>query len=193
MSRNKISKLSKKEMRNAYKTLKKEVTKRVSTFKKHDRLNYIPKGMIDLPNMKDLDNASMVNKINEMGNFLLNKNSTYSKFMKREREIMENMEEDLNRKFKSYGEYEEFKRFVADMMKRNKKGTIKDDSAAYQNTLELWLQSKRLNLKADKFLKNYNYWLNNVDKLTNAKPIKTNRELKPSDYARQLRLPKIKK
>ena len=53
-------------------------------------------------------------------------------------------------------------------------------------------EADRLNLNPNQFLRNYDYWLNHVEELESAEPIDRANGVKPSDYAKQLGLPKIK-
>ena len=191
MTRFQLGKLSSAKLKSAYNQLKRTVSKRIDVYKKHGRMDVIPKGLHNIENVGDLDASEKISKIGEMSNFLLSGKSTYTKFMESEREELENIEEDLDIKFKSFEEFNDYKRFLRDMYARDKKGW-RASSEQYEDSIDLWLQSRRLNLKASQFLRNRQYWLENVDELKNAKPIKRNTKLYPSDYARQLRLPKVR-
>lgn len=191
MSRYQLGKLTSKKLSSVYNQLKRTVTQRVNVYKKHSRMDVIPKALHKIENVADLDSAEKISKIGEMSNFLLSGKRTYTDFMKAEREEMENIEEDLDIKFKSMQEYNDYKRFLHDMYQRDKKGW-KASSEQYEDAIDLWMQSRRLNLKASQFLRNKDYWMEHLDDLKNAKPIKRGTKLYPSDYARQLRLPKVR-
>ena len=191
MSRYSLTKLSKKKLQSTYSKLKKVVSSRVGTFEKHGAINEVPKAVRKLESVEDLDSAELISKVGEISNFLLGKKSKYSDFMRLEREEREGIEEDLGIKFKNYSEFQDYKRFLNDMYQRDKKGW-KASSEQYEDAIDLFLNSRRLNLKASQFLRNRDYWLEHVDDLKNAKPIKRSSKLYPSDYARQLRLPKVR-
>ena len=191
MSRYSLTKLSKKKLQSTYSKLKKVVSSRVGTFEKHGAINEVPKAVRKLESVEDLDSAELISKVGEISNFLLGKKSKYSDFMRLEREEREGIEEDLGIKFKNYSEFQDYKRFLNDMYQRDKKGW-KASSEQYEDAIDLFSNSRRLNLKASQFLRNRDYWLEHVDDLKNAKPIKRSSKLYPSDYARQLRLPKVR-
>lgn len=192
MSRHKLSKMAPSTLKQAYNTLKKEVSKRVGVYTKHNMKHNIPKNIANMDGVDELDNADLVNKIGEMSNFMLSKKASFTSWMENEKELMHDIEDDLDIKFKSFGEYEEYKRFLNDMYARDKKGW-RANSEQYEDAIDLWLNARRLNLKGSQFLRNRDYWLEHVDDLKNAKPIKRGTKLYPSDYAKQLKLPKIKK
>ena len=191
MTRFQLGKLSSTKLTSAYNQLKRAVSKRVGVYKKHGRMDVIPKGLHKIENVGDLDASEKISKIGEMSNFLLSGKSTYTKFMESEREELENIEEDLDIKFKSFEEFNDYKRFLKDMYQRDKKGW-KASSEQYEDAIDLWLESRRLNLKASQFLRNKDYWMEHLDELKTAKPIKRGSKLYPSDYARKLKLPKVR-
>lgn len=59
------------------------------------------------------------------------------------------------------------------------------------DAIDLFDEAERLNLNPSQFIRNYKYWLAHGEELANAKPI-DRANVKPSDYAKQLGLPKIR-
>lgn len=95
----------------------------------------------------------------------------------------------MARKKRSYNYYQKkYGPFLGAMEKRlGNKFTYDSDRAK-----ALVDEADRLNLSDKQFLRNYEYWLAHVEDLERAEPIDRASGVKPSDYAKQLGLPKIK-
>ena len=95
--------------------------------------------------------------------------------------------EDYDFEFESLEEYQDYKRFLGAMAER----VGENWKYVSGEGMELYAEAKRLNLNPSQFLRNANYWIEHVEELTEAKPL-SRKTIRPSDYARQLKLPKIR-
>ena len=57
--------------------------------------------------------------------------------------------------------------------------------------MDLWVQSRRLNIDTKTILRNWKYWKENVDILKKAKVIEDGNKINAREYAKQLKLPKL--
>lgn len=184
-----LSRASKSTLKGMYSTLKKEVGKRVKTYKKHGATKHLPSNIQNLKGVNNLDADDLAMNIANMSNFLRSNKASYTSFIKNRRENMARLEEMMDYNFESEEDYETYERFMSEMYKRDKVMWKQH----YDTAMELYAQGRRLNLNPMQFLRNYEYWLDadTIEELANAEPIERS-NLKPSDYARALKLPKIR-
>lgn len=179
---------SEKTLRQTYSFLRSRLNSRISTFAKHDALSNIPKKYQQgVKPLKELKTMSEIKKaIGEMQNFMLGDRSTYSGFIKSEKFKKKLFESKMGRKMTNE-EYIQFTNFLRDAQARLKDiwKFVSDDA------IELYDESQRLNLNPMQLIKNFDYWKEHLDQLKNAKPI-NRKNVKPSDYVKQLKLPKIR-
>lgn len=179
----------------AYSTLRAVYNKRASVFRKHDAETALPvnyrSGLPPVAGMSDADKLLAVKDISRwMRN---NPRSTYTGWKRSELDQMESLNDLLrgDYEFTNLEDFRKYGEFMGEMQARY------GDMWKYASSQvrELYFQAERLEVKPEMFQKNYEYWMEHLEELQRAKPIQWKpgaRELKPSDYARQLKLPKIK-
>lgn len=184
-----LSKASKTTLKQMYSMVKKEVGKRVSTYKKHGAEKYLPDDVKKLAGVNSMNSDDLALNITNLSNFLRSPKASYTKYMKERKENMERVEEMIDYNFEDEEDYENYERFLSEMYKRDKVMWKQH----YDEAMELYAQGRRLNLDPMQFVRNYEYWLDSdkIEALSNAEPIERDR-LSPSDYARKLKLPKIR-
>lgn len=190
----KVNKLESAALGSAYTVLRSAFNKRVRTFAKHDAVRALPfqfrKGM---PSARNLSDEEKLRLLKEASAFMRGSRSSYSGWKRSEIEQMESLNESLDGVF-HFNNLEEFRKygeFMGEMQTRA--GTMWGGGESSQ-VRELYFASQRLGIDPNQFLKNYEYWLEHAEKLQKAKPIEWNssgRKVKASDYARQLKLPKM--
>lgn len=181
-----LKELTRGELSKAYRQVVKSVESRVRGFERKGLEDVLPKVVRDIPN------APTPRNISELSNFLLSNKSDVNKYIKHQEELMEAMEErmstdDHDFEFESLEDYTNFRRFLGAMAER----VGENWKYVSGEGVALYAEAKRLNLNPSQFLRNANYWIENADKLEEAKPL-SRKTIRPSDYARQLKLPKIR-
>lgn len=191
MSRYALSQLDDSALKQSYNVLKRTVKARLKTFEKHNALNAISSKYRQMPSVRDLTKTELLNLISDTTNFLGGEKGTYKRYQEQRKRLMEDAQQRLGDsfQFKNDAEYEEYLRFMGAMQERV--GVAVWSNKASGDGEELYAQAKRLNINPMQFVKNYDYWMEHVDKLEKAVPVKS-RNAKPSTYAKQLHLPKIK-
>lgn len=195
MNRYDLAQKSARQLRPLYNKLQRELNKRIASFEKHGKGEAIPKRLkgIETPYGKQ----ELLKTISGISNWMLGKQSTYKGYVGIEKQRKKELEERLSygkgEGFKGYkvkltdAEFEDYKRFMGEMQTRASQMWAR----ASDDAQDLYAQAKRLNLNPKQFLRNYDYWIEHVDDLKEATPINKN-NLHPSDYAKQLNLPKIR-
>lgn len=193
MAAYKVNKLSGSALSAAYTTLKSAFNKRVKVFQKHDAERALPpqfrNGMQSSLGMSD---DEKLQAIKEASAFMRGSRSSYSGWKRSELEQMENLNEMLEGdfEFKSLEDFRKYGEFMGEMQTRL--GEMWKNVSS--QVRELFFASERLGVNSSQFLKNYEYWIEHAEKLQQAKPIEwstSGRKVKASDYARQLKLPKM--
>lgn len=193
MAAYKVNKLSGSALSAAYTTLKSAFNKRVNIFKKHDAERALPvqfrNGMRSSLGMSE---DEKLQAIKEASAFMRGSRSSYSGWKRSELEQMENLNEMLEGdfEFKSLEDFRKYGEFMGEMQTRL--GEMWKNVSS--QVRELFFASERLGVNSSQFLKNYEYWIEHAEKLQQAKPIEwstSGRKVKASDYARQLKLPKM--
>ena len=193
MAAYKVNKLTGSSLSAAYTTLKSAFNKRVKVFQKHDAERALPpqfrKGMRSSIGMSD---EEKLQAIKEASAFMRGSRSSYSGWKRSELEQMESLNELLDGDFK-FNNLEDFRKygdFMGEMQTRL--GEMWKNVSS--QVRELFFASERLGVNSKQFLKNYEYWIAHAEELQKARPIEwdsSGRKVKASDYARQLKLPKM--
>lgn len=170
-----------------YQKLKSNISRTVNVFKKHDKEHKLPEYVTSLKPVNKLNQAELVNEVNRLSNFLMSDMKSYKSYQKRRSEDKERAERNLGYTFKSEADFDEYEKFLHEMYIRDKDNWKQH----YEDAMDLFVQSRRLNLNPKQFQANYEYWLENAEELLNAEPINKSK-VYPSDYARQLKLPKVR-
>lgn len=193
MAAYKVNKLTGSALSAAYTTLKSAFNKRVKVFQKHDAERALPtqfrNGMRSSLGMTE---EEKLQAIKEASAFMRGSRSSYSGWKRSELEQMESLNDMLegDYEFKNLEDFRKYGEFMGEMQTRL--GEMWKNVSS--QVRELYFQSERLGVKSSQFLKNYEYWLEHAEQLQKAKPIEwssSGRSVKASDYARQLKLPKM--
>ena len=188
MSAYQLSKLTNREVNAIYRKVNKRIEKNISTFKKHKVTSKNVEKYVDILNEpKARTRRAKELAILEATIFLKNKNNTYTNWKQTQKERRATVEKSTGIKFANNKEYEDFSRFLSDAYERER-GNLKRH---YDDAMDLWVQSRRLNIDTNTILRNWKYWKENVDSLKNAKVIDSGNKVNAREYAKQLKLPKL--
>ena len=191
MSRYDLVKAKKTDLRKHYSTLKKQLKRNYKEFKANELDYKLSSQMERLKPIKEVAGEDLVSEVNWLANLLKSETSTYEGYLKRKNEDIkrarENLGEDFDKYIKTDADFRDYERFLHEMYIRDKDNW----KAHYDDAMDLFVQARRLNLDENQFLNNYKYWLEHATDLLEATPI-NKEDLKPKDYAMQLRLPKIR-
>lgn len=160
----------------------------MKTFQKHGELEGVPKKIRNMDKPESLE--EMRRNVGRLSGWLLGENSTYAGYQKVQADLVKSFQsKDIN--VDDPNDLKEYGKFMNDMADRFKNVKTYDSDTA----VRMWNESKRLGLNAKQFLKNYEFWSNNIEKLEKVKPIEQepgSRKLKPSDYLRQMGIKSIR-
>lgn len=196
-----LRKLRKPELESVYKNVSRALKRRYKTFEKHGAADAFREdlagGMDQMPGTKN----ELVSEISEALAYMRKPEATYSGYRQKEldrynayRETVEKQIEEgsTRRQFEDLEDFREFGNF----MKYAEMKTSGDWSHASDQAVELYEQAKRLGIDSFQLNKNFEYWREHLDKLSEAEPISWSdkgRKVYASDYARKLGLPSIRK
>lgn len=189
-----VNKLQGKTLDAAYTELRSAFNKRVAVFRKHGAETALPERFrgSGMPSARGLEQSEKLDVLKSAAAFMRGSRSTYTGWKKSEVEQMENLNEALGEdyEFKSLEDFKKYGEFMGEMQARM------GDMWHYASNQvrELYFQADRLGVDPMQFQKNYEFWMEHLDELEKAKPIRKregSRDLKASDYARKLKLPKI--
>lgn len=189
----KVNKLESMALGSAYTILRSAFNKRVKTFAKHDALRALPfQFRSGMPSARNLSDEEKLRLLKEASAFMRGSRSSYSGWKRSEVEQMESLNEMLkgDHEFKNLEDFRQYGEFMGEMQTRL--GEMWKNVSS--QVRELYFQSERLGVSSKQFLKNYEYWLAHSEELQQAKKIEwssSGRKVKASDYARQLKLPKM--
>lgn len=185
-----VGKLSGKQLREAYQTVKRSVNAKVQTFKKNDSERAIPKALRKgLESSRGRSEEELLQDIRNALRWSRGSGESYAKYARLEeakrKKIQERIPEiDLStkQKLERYGD------FINDMMDRYGESNQYVSSQARK----LFAQSKRLNINPESFIRNAAYWIDHAEEIEKADPIgKGGRKIHPAEYARAMKLEKI--
>lgn len=185
-----ISGLSGKELRSAYKSTAAAIRGRSSAFRKAGAESGLPqryrKGVQSISSFES--ESEMRRAVAENLGYLRGKVSTYSGYQETLNERAAQMSAKLGIDFTSNADYKQFGDFMGEMQTRLKSMW----KPASDFVVELYRESKRLNINPMQLMKNYEYWRDHLNDLKEADPIGgRSRELRPSDYIKAAKLEKI--
>lgn len=183
-----LSKMSLKELKSSFKSISHALRERGKTFRKHGE--QAPRYEKGLGSMRGADKLELAERIARAAAYMRGKVSTYRGHeevvedrRKKMQEAMPDMDFSTKEKFKEYGEF-------MDEMTTRYPEHFKHDSNAVR---DIYREAKRLNVDPHTFMKNFKFWATHTEALEEARPIeRTGRPVYPSDYARQLKLGKIR-
>ena len=189
----KVNNLGSIALGSAYTVLRSAFNKRVRTFAKHDSVRALPfQFRSGMPSARNLSDEEKLRLLKEASAFMRGSRSSYSGWKRSEVEQMESLNEMLkgDHEFKNLEDFRQYGEFMGEMQTRL--GEMWKNVSS--QVRELYFQSERLGVSSKQFLKNYEYWLAHSEELQQAKKIEwssSGRKVKASDYARQLKLPKM--
>lgn len=191
MTARELSQLSRSELRGAYQNIRKITNSRVNTFGKHGIRDAVPADLREgLGSAKGKSDAELLQAMRDSMRWMRGKNSTYAGYQQIREDFREKMQESMPDLDLSDDEkMEDFGRFMGDMQERY--GEMWH--AISNQARDIYREAVRLNMDPRALMKNYDYWADHISDLEAADPIRTRSEriLKPSEYARKLGLEKI--
>ena len=196
MSARQINELSDTELRKAYQQTKYTLKSRAVTFEKHGinvaHGTYGRPSSALLPSSKGMDIEEQRQRLKTSLAYMRGRGSTYKGYKQiedeRRRRLQESMPDlDLSSKEK----VDKFGRFIGEMQTRwGEMWKYVSNSAR-----DIYREAMRLNADPRMFMKNYDFWADHIQDLEEAQPIRQragSRGLRPADYARKLKLGKIR-
>lgn len=184
-----LQKMSMKELKSSFKAISHALRERGKTFAKHGE--QAPRYQKGLGSMRGADKMELSERIAKAAAYMRGKASTYRGHeevvedrRKKMQEAMPDMDFSTKKKLKEFGE------FMDEMLTR-----FPDHRQAFpsSNISDIYREAKRLNVDPRTFMKNLSFWETHISDLEKARPIeRTGRPVYPSDYARQLKLGKIR-
>lgn len=210
--------LSGSEARSQYDYLRKVIREREKGFQKAGKQGRFDRtyGIMGPPSLRGLTDQQVKKQLGRMVKQLSGAESTITGVQKAIQETnkrRKNALERLLQKKLSPEEAREYGRFLGDMQQRygDNWKHVSDDFVEMLDTpgfgeavmqdrhdvvvkVNLQTDAEQLGLKAEQFMRNYDYWAAHEKQLREAAPIKSkkDRKLTPSDYIKKLRLPSIK-
>lgn len=160
-----LNRMTNAELREYQSILNKEYKKRLKEFKRGKIEDAIP----DVVKKSKIgkNKAEMKKFIAELSAWMRGKHSTAKGWRKMNRERRKSLEDYLGEPFNSAKEYEDMVKFLGDIQQRAGNNIPPSDVI-----IELYEQSKRLNINIDMVKENFDYWMDNVEELmkTNLSP-----------------------
>ena len=186
-----IASASSAEQREMWGYMRRVLKSRFKTFEKHGLGEAIPRRFRDgVATVRQLEKeGALAREISRALGYLEGKTSTARGYMETPREGTSNLEKAIGHPL-SPKEYADYKSFMDEMATRLKE-TWKHVS---DEALEMIEQSRRLGIGIEQFKKNFDYWVENIQKLQDVDQImtKAGRPAKASTYIRRLEgLPSI--
>ena len=194
MTARELSGLSRAGIREAYQTLRKIANSRIRTFEKHGAADAVPAALRGgLGSSKGRPDADLIQDMRGMLAWMRGKRSTYKGYEETQehfREAMQDAMPDLDLsdkdKFDAYG------RFMGEMQERYKE-MWHDISNIVR---DVYNDLTRLNEDPRQFMKNYDYWADEVERINREKKEQhiggRRRSSKMSTYMRKLKKGKLK-
>lgn len=185
-----IGALTGKELRSAYKSAAASVRGRSAAFKAAGKVSALParyrSGVATLGTFGS--EGEMRKALREALGYLRGDVSTLSGYERVMSERAREVGERLGLDFEDEDDYKSFGDFMGEMQTRLKSMW----KPASDFVVDLYKQSKRLNLDPMQLMKNYEYWRDHLEDLENMDPIQgRSRELRPSDYIKKAKLETI--
>lgn len=195
MTARELSGLSKAGIREAYQTLRKIANSRIRTFEKHGAAEAVPAALRGgLGSSKGRSNDELVQNMRDMLKWIRDdKRSKYKGYVEKQEHFRESMQEalpdlDLSDKEK----LDQYGYFMGDMAERYKE-MWHDISNIVR---DVYRDLTKLNEDPRQFMKNYDYWADEVEKINREKKEKhiggRRRSSKMSTYMRKLKKGKLK-
>lgn len=189
MSASQLSALEGAELRRAFKSVSASLRMRRQAFVKHGSLSGMPekyRGGIRKAGSFDTE-AEMRAYMRQGLAYMRGKVSTYKGYEESRQKRKEHLEKITGHTFSSMAEYNRWGNFMGEMQERLKASWKAVSNLAW----ELYDEADRLNLEPEQLMKNFEYWADHLEDLKEAEPLKRNRNLRPSDYLKALKLENI--
>lgn len=164
MSMSKLMNTKRNDLMSMYSTLNKKRASIVDIFKKHGRESELPSNLTRKKNSNKLSNAELVQEIGNMSNALLsNKYGSYSAWRRDYMRGKRKYADFIGKKKVSDAEYDKYRQFMADMYEMYKNDM--EPSDLYNESNDIYLLSKRLNLNPNQFIDNLEKWSKRLEEL----------------------------
>lgn len=184
-----LMKTKRNTLRSMHSILNKRISSIVKQFKKHGREDELPQSLTK-KRSSNMSNAELVTSIGDMSNILLNsKYESYSKWRARYNKNKADYRKLVGKKRVSDAEYDEYRKWMNDMYEMYK--NIMDPYELYNNSQDLWVTARRLNLDVRQFEDNIEKWSKRMEKLTENIP--DNQIIKGKDLEVDVYLNKLDK
>ena len=174
-----LEKLTGSELRKTYQQVKHALKERAKTFAKHGQEGRM------LPSSRGMSESEIKDRLKTAAAYMRGRRSTYAGAQASAQEQLHQMQSAMpDMGFKTVDDVKKFGKFMNDMEDRYK--NIQYDSMTAK---KLYKEAQRLNVDPQKFMRNFDYWMDHVKDLEKMDPIRQregSRALKPSDYARKI-------
>lgn len=194
MTAREVSHMGHAGIREAYQTLKKITGSRISTFKKHGAGEAVPDWLHSgLQSSRGRTDAELVQDMRKALGWIRGKRSTYKGYEQTQEDFRQKMQESMpdldlsdEDKMKDFGNY------MGEMQER-----YGEMWHAISNTVrDIYRDLTRLNKDPKQFMSNYDYWVNEMERINAEKAAQhiggRRRSTTLSTYMRQLKRGKIK-
>ena len=185
-SRYELMKTNRNELRSEYAVISKRVKGLVNQFSKNNSLDALPSNISNFKtNSNKMTNAELVTALGDMSNFFLNSRyKSYSEYKRVYNEGKERYRNLTGKKRVSNKEYEDYRQYMKDMYERDKANWPND----YDDAMDVYVLSRRLNLDPRQFQDNLSKWqkrLEKMDAMLEAKKLKLKqgKELDIEEYS----------
>ena len=162
-SRYQLMKTNRNELRSMYSTLSKKVSKLVNQFEKNKRAGDLPDELRRFKtNSNKMSNADLVTAIGDYSNFFLtNRYRSYAEYKRQYNEGKQRYKDLIGKSRVSNAEYEDYRRYMKDMYERDKANWPSE----YDDAMDIYVMSRRLNLDPRQFKDNLSKWQKRLEKM----------------------------
>ncbi len=184
-----IKNLPSGSLREAYQNLRKSLASRVNTFRKHDSIKGVPEDLrYGLPSSKGKSDAELVQLMKDPLKWMRKDKSKYSRYAASQDDFREKMQDAMPDMDLSTAEkMDRFGRFMGDMQSRY--GEMWH--AISNQVRDVYRDLTRLNKDPEQFMRNYDYWVEEVEEINRQKAERheggRRRSTKLSTYARKMK------
>ena len=190
MSAPELASLSSKDLRKNYQNIKNIVKSRINTFEKHGIKIPGEVGKKGLQSSRGREDAELLQDMKDALAWMRNKRTTLAGYKELQEDFREKMQQSMpDMDFSTPEKMRDFGEFMGEMQDRYDKMW----SGISNQARDIYREAVRLNTDPRAMMRNYDYWTKHMKELKAADPIqhRSERQLKPSEYARKLGLEKI--
>lgn len=191
MTARELKQLSPETIKSTYVSARKAVNARIKTFKKAGLESVIDSDIRGgIPQMKGQSVEQLIDRLTEIGSWTSKAKSTVKgyqamqeSFRSKMQDAMPDLDLSTKEKLDAFGE------FMGEMQDRYGEFW----HGVSNQARDIYREALRLNTDPRAMMKNFDYWADHIEDLKDADPIRTrsDRPIRPADYARKLGLEKI--